>query len=104
MKTKLGFSVPSLVAFVSLLALGFPGLASADGKALSSDTNKELAQARRSTAKYHNISNAIVPGGMYLNISFFTPSVGCHLLNPALFADGFDLERPEALVYSDCSG
>ena len=74
----------------------------ADGR-LSSKTLKELAQARRATAKYHDISNAIADG--YTNANFVAPGIGCHMINFAYaFDDAIDLHKPELLVYSDCSG
>ena len=70
---------------------------------LSPETLKELAQVRRATAKYHDISNAIADG--YVDVSFVAPGIGCHMLNPFYAFDRvIDLNKPELLVYSDCSG
>lgn len=70
---------------------------------LSSETLKELAQARRATAKYHDISNAIADG--YTNANFVAPGIGCHMINFAYAFDNIiDLSKPELLVYADCSG
>jgi len=103
-------SIPSsvLAAFLAalVLTLGNWGTAVAGGDKLSSDTRKELAQARRATARYHNISNAYADGYTEVDPPFVLPGVGCHLwdLN-ALFGDlgEIDLNRPELLIYSDCS-
>lgn len=70
---------------------------------LSSTTLKELAQVRRATARYHDISNAIADG--YMNADFDAPGIGCHMINFGYAFDGaIDLQKPELLVYSDCSG
>lgn len=80
-----------------------PPPASADGQGLPAATLKELAQARAATARYHDIQNAIADG--YIDVNFDPPGVGCHMLNPGLLFDGgIDLERPELLIYDDCSG
>ena len=93
-----------LAAFV--LQVGPSETAVAGGNQLSSDTRKELAQVRRATARYHNISNAYADGYTEVNPPFVLAGVGCHLwdLN-ALFGDAgaIDLNRPELLIYSDCS-
>jgi PAS domain-containing protein len=104
-------SIPSSV-FAALLAafvltLGNWGTAIAGGDKLSSDTRKELAQARRATARYHNIANALNDGYSEVEPPFVLPGVGCHLWNlDLLFGDNgdIDLEHPELLIYSDCSG
>ncbi len=89
-----------LAAFV--LTLGHWGTALAGGDKLSSETRKELAQARRATARFHNIDQAYAEG--YVDIGFLLPGVGCHLLNPGLVGDGtIDLTLPELLIYADCS-
>ena len=45
------------------------------GERLAPQTLKELAQVRRATAKYHDISNAIADG--YIDVSFVAPSRNC---------------------------
>ena len=77
------------------VALSEPGL--------SAQTLKELAQVRRATARYHNIHNAIADG--YVDANFVAPGIGCHMINFAyIFDPAIDLEKPELLVYADCSG
>mgnify|MGYP001823714825 FL=1 len=70
---------------------------------LSPQTLKELAQVRLATARYHNIHNAMADG--YVDANFVAPGIGCHMINFAYAFDGaIDLEKPELLVYADCSG
>lgn len=106
MKTKSQLVVLSAVAAVFLLIAGLPEPALANGKGLSSETNKELAQVRRATARYHNIANAYADGYIEVDPPFDPPGIGCHLwdLN-ALFGDMglIDLNRPELLIYNNCS-
>lgn len=91
-------------AVLATLALSVAPLQCVEaGEGLGPQTLKELAQVRRATAKYHDISNAIADG--YIDVSFVAPGVGCHMLNPFYAFDGvIDLNKPELLVYSDCSG
>ena len=101
MRMKLEFAVLGLVALASLLAIAMPEMASANGNALSSDTNKELAQARRSTAKYHDIDAAYADG--YVDAVFYLAGVGCHLINLGYLDGEFELTKPELLIYKDCT-
>jgi hypothetical protein len=93
-----------MAAVLAALALSVAPLQYAEaGEGLAPQTLKELAQVRRATAKYHDISNALADG--YVDVGFVAPGVGCHMLNPIYASDGFiDLNKPELLVYSDCSG
>ena len=68
---------------------------------MSSDTRKELAQARRVTAKYHNIDTAFAEG--FFDADFVLPGVGCHLINPGLVDGEFSVTEPEILIYADCT-
>ena len=86
-----------------LVTTGSGGVAVAGGDKLSSDTRKELAQARQATARYHNIANAIADG--YGDAAFILPGVGCHLINFGLVDFVTDLKAPELLIYSgNCDG
>ena len=70
---------------------------------MSAQTLKELAQVRRATARYHNINNALADG--YIDANFVAPGIGCHMINFGyVFDPAIDLEKPELLVYADCSG
>lgn len=101
MKTKiLGVVVMTAMTliFASLIQVED---ASAAPDGLSADARKELAQARRATAKYHNIDTAYADG--YFDTGFILPGVGCHLLNLGYFGDGtFNPSQPEFLVYANC--
>ncbi len=63
----------------------------------SSELHKELALARASTAKYHDIENAIEDG--YVDINVVVQNMGYHLLNVSNW-DAFDPGKPALLVYS----
>jgi hypothetical protein len=64
--------------------------------------NKELALARSSTAKYHNIESALADG--YLDINLYIPHMGWHFLNPAYVDGVFEVDKPELLVYANKPG
>jgi hypothetical protein len=99
------FVLAASLAFCAV-TLGTGEAAIADSDTLSSDTRKELAQAKRATAKYHNIANAINDG--YIDADFLLIGVGCHMINLDLaFGDNgeIDLTKPELLIYAteDCA-
>ena len=62
----------------------------------------ELANARKATARYQNIENALQDG--YVDINVVLPNMGRHLLKEALLDATFDAERPELLVYTEQPG
>jgi hypothetical protein len=62
----------------------------------------ELAKARRATARYQNIREALKDG--YVDIGVVLPNMGRHLLKEALLDATFDAERPELLVYLEDLG
>lgn len=65
--------------------------------------NKELALARASTAKYHNIQKALDDG--YEDINLYIPQMGWHFLHQGYLGDGaFEIDKPELLVYSEKPG
>lgn len=106
MKNSIFSSVFAVSLAFCAVSLGTWGTAVAGGDKLSSDTRKELAQARRATAKYHNIANAINDG--YIDADFLLAGVGCHMINLDLvFGDNgvIDLTKPELLIYAteDCA-
>ncbi|MEP6762571.1 MAG: hypothetical protein ABJA93_14555 [Sporichthyaceae bacterium] len=74
----------------------FTNLAAIDN--LSASTNKQLAQARRGTAKYHDIEAAEADG--YVNINIYESGEGLHLVNFSLVDANFDPEHPEVLLYA----
>ena len=65
---------------------------------LSAATNQQLAQARRGTAKYHDIAQAEADG--YVNINIYESGEGLHYVNFALVDATFDPEHPEVLLYA----
>ena len=85
-------SVPLTVHSTSALAV----VATPDN--LSAATNQQLAQARRATAKYHDIEQAEADG--YVNINVYESGEGLHYVNFALIDGTFDPEHPEVLLYA----
>ena len=65
---------------------------------LSAATNQQLAQARRATAKYHDIARAEADG--YVNINIYEGGEGLHYVNFGLVDANFDPEHPEVLLYA----
>ena len=88
-------SLYSLTLATAGLVLASYTLIAANGQ---SDTHQELAGARRATARYHNLSQALADG--YVNINVFVPGQGFHYLKPELLDANFDPESPELLVYA----
>ena len=65
---------------------------------LSDATNQQLAEARRGTARYHDIAQAEADG--YVNINVYESGEGLHYVNFALIDANFDPEHPEVLLYA----
>src|SRR5437660_3818327 len=65
---------------------------------LSAITNQQLAQARRATAKYHDIAQAEADG--YININIYEGGEGLHYVNFGLVDGTFDPAHPEVLLYA----
>ena len=90
------FRVCLILLALCALFIGTPSMiriTSADN--VSAATNKQLAQARIATAKYHDVANAIADG--------YVP-IGCEDVGPTYVNFGvldctFDVEQPEALHY-----
>jgi hypothetical protein len=59
----------------------------------------ELARARRATARYNDVDNAIAAG--YVDVNLYTPGEGHHYVKESLIDGTFDLTKPEALLYAD---
>ncbi len=81
-------TVPRTSAFTSVATLDN----------LSAATNQQLAQARRGTARYHDIEQAEADG--YVNINVYESGEGLHYVNFALVDGNFDPEHPEVLLYA----
>lgn len=69
---------------------------------LSPLTLRELAQARRATAKYHDVANAIADG--YVDVNLYTSGEGYHYINFLLVDGNFNPEQPEGLLYANHPG
>jgi hypothetical protein len=65
---------------------------------LSAATRKELAQARRATAKYHDVAQAEADG--YVNFNLYVPGEGFHYIKQSLLDGNFDPAQPEMLLYA----
>lgn len=63
---------------------------------------KELASARRATARYQDFQKALRDG--YVDIGVVLPNMGRHLLKDSLVDATFEAERPELLVYMEDLG
>jgi hypothetical protein len=94
-------TVSTLLVIGALAGDGVLGVAIADSDKLSAETRGELAQARRATAKYHDIDAAYADG--YSDANFVLAGVGCHLINLGYVDGNFELTKPELLIYKDCS-
>jgi hypothetical protein len=64
--------------------------------------HKQLADARRATARYQDFLTALRDG--YVDIGVVLPNMGRHLLKEALVDATFEAERPEILVYMEDLG
>jgi hypothetical protein len=106
MKTLRLFLIP---VSVCALVIGSAPMTTYNASALAIDehdhhhrlppaTHKELAQARRATAKYFNVAQAEADG--YVNINLHLPGEGLHYVNFSLIDANFDPARPEVLLYS----
>lgn len=87
------------VALASLAALTVgPGIAAEDPQ-----VNRDLAAARRATAKYHNSAAAEAAGYINTHECVALPdgsAMGIHFVKPPLFEDAaVVLEEPEILLY-----
>jgi len=69
-----------------------------DEENLPRETRRELAKARKATARYRDIGQAMADG--YADINVVVPNMGRHYLKAPLLDDHFDPEKPELLVYA----
>ncbi|HET9532250.1 MAG TPA: hypothetical protein VFQ92_17960 [Blastocatellia bacterium] len=69
---------------------------------MSAITQRELAQARRATARYHDIEQAEADG--YVNFNLYESGEGFHYIKFSLIDDKFDPAQPEMLLYSPVPG
>ncbi len=93
--------VVSLLAAALVMIFMAPVVLAAPGTP-GSGVNKELAAARRATAMYHDVNEALADG--YVPVSPHIPGMGVHYVNFPLLDAVFDIERPEILLYSMAEG
>ena len=86
----------NLLIFLGIccLLVGTTSAAAVDN--FSSETNHELARARKGTAKYHDFDRADEAGYEFLQC---VPGEGFEYVNWSLVDCNFDVEHPEALHY-----
>jgi len=70
-----------------------------EGMPMNAVLNQELALARASTAKYHNIQTALADG--YIDINLYIPNMGWHYMDTTLVDENFEIDKPELLVYAE---
>jgi hypothetical protein len=69
---------------------------------LTAATQRELAAARRATARYHDLAQAEADG--YVNIGLYESGEGFHWVNFSLVDGTFDPAHPEILLYAPVPG
>jgi len=101
MKSLIAF--PILIAMCCLIIGSAPTTTNTTSAAtrpavenLSPETNRELAQARSATARYHDFIRADHDGYEFLHC---VPGEGFEYVNWSLVDCNFDIEHPEALHY-----
>ena len=87
-------SAPMISHSASALGIGKGGL--------SALTEQELAEARRATAKYHDVAQAEADG--YVDFHLYVPGEGFHYIKFSLLDGNFDPAQPESLLYSPVPG
>ena len=85
-----------LIGSTAMTTSSTSAAASAGADNLSSETRRELAQARSATAKYHDFERADAEGYEFLHC---IPGEGLEYVNWSLVDCNFDIEHPEALHY-----
>jgi hypothetical protein len=98
--SSLGTNDLSAAARRSLLRAHSSHASAAIASHLSPLTLQELARARRATAKYHDVANALAAG--YVDANLYTPGEGFHYVKESLIDTTFDPARPEVLLYANC--
>ena len=95
-----------LVAVCSLLTAPITAhkasVLAAGKRNLSALTEQELAQARRATARYHDIEQAEADG--YVSFELYESGEGFHYIKFSLLDATFDPTQPEMLLYSPVPG
>jgi hypothetical protein len=103
------FRLPIVLVAVCSLLTGSALLTARDASALvidkrdlSAATQQQLAQARRATAKYHDIEQAEADG--YVDFNLYETGEGFHYIKFSLLDGTFDPSEPEILLYSPVPG
>ncbi len=92
----------SLMVAGLLLASFATLVAAAPGGVTDKDALKDLAAARQSTDKYHDVSVALADGYVPVSLCIEVPGLGVmgiHYANFGLMAPPVDLSTPEVLLY-----
>jgi hypothetical protein len=109
--TAIALALAATFTLTVLLAAPLPAAAHGDETRLAPGTQAQLADARRATARFHDIAHALSPLGGYgpgpvidVNgiVCIDKPGVGAmgvHYPNFNLFNAQLDERRPQALIY-----
>jgi hypothetical protein len=84
----------------ALLRAHSANASAANAEHLSPRTLRELARARRATARFHDVANAVAAG--YVDANLYTPGEGFHYVKESLIDTTFDPAKPEVLLYANC--
>jgi hypothetical protein len=85
-----------LIGSTAITASSTAAKVSAGVDHLSSETRRELTQARSATARYHDFDRADAEGYQFLHC---IEGEGLEYVNWSLVDCNFDIEHPEALHY-----
>ena len=103
------FSLSIILVAVCSLFIGSASMAGHSAPALainkgnhSALTQQELAQARRATARYHDVEQAEADG--YVNFNLYESGEGFHYVKFSLIDGTFDPAQPEMLLYAPAPG
>ena len=88
--------------FLAGMYVAGPASAQNSNAGLSAATHREVAAARRATAKYHDIEQAEADG--YVDIGLYEAGEGFHWVNVSLIDGEFDPAHPEILLYAPVPG
>jgi hypothetical protein len=99
-KKKLLAGIGGMALSLSLVGSAFAAPAN---PTTDSTTNKELAQVRNATTKYHDVSEALKDGFVPEGESVVVPglgTMGIHYINYSRMGDGkIEADKPECLLY-----
>jgi len=99
--TKTG-TIPCWILAALVLLPWWDTSVAAQDNGLTAATQRELAAARRGTARYHDLAQAEADG--YVNINLYESEEGFHWVNFALIDGTFDPAHPEILLYAPVPG